>query len=652
MDFSQQELDAFRAMTVGNKTGQRVGLQTPQQPQKKKRNFWLDQISTAGGILGGIGGTLVAPVVGTAAGGAIGSGLGEAIENLIDPESGDMGNIFEEAALGGLFAGGPLKLGKAALGARGALATGKATGLKEAMKMGGKEASKFTLRGALGGTAQKKATQAATKQFGLTGNFLTKFSGKYGDDAGKVINQYGISSVDDAGKAITQQQGVFDDLVKGAGNVKKSSVQKQLYGISDDLSKQAPTAQKQLGQKLRGETDQFLSQFGDDIPATELNKFRRQYDDLVNYTLKQSNPAEYGLNKRMADGIRKTIQDAAGGDLKKTGMELSKLRTLEEEIGKRAATVAGRGTSPFGLRNLLGGAVGAGAGGPLGAAAGMGLTSAVNSPTGRRLAASAAQGTAKKLTEAGAKKASQSAARQVGTNLGGLALARNALSGGATPEQPQQDPSLGEVMATVPQIDPVTGLSMTPQTALGGAMAQQPQTGNPYSKQNLMADIQRDPANAEDYIQYYAMLDEVFNPVQEAPESPYGRPSAEKYALAQSGLGAISQLEQMLAADPGVLQRSATPGQNLPVIGGLIRRGAGTGEYEATAQNILDTIARARTGAAMTEAEEAFYRRMLPQPGESPAAVQNKLQLLRGALQPFTGYTGGAPVTPNPYEAY
>lgn len=186
-----------------------------------------------------------------------------------------------------------------------------------------------------------------------------------------------------------------------------------------------------------------------------------------------------------------------------------------------------------------------------------------------------------------------------------------------------------------------------PQSLGGGmmpgsqpAVASQAQQ-NPYPRENLIADIQRDPEHAQDYIQYYAALQEVFNPEPEDVEAGYGRPSAEKYALGTSGLQSIAELEGMLSQDPGAISRNATPGQDLPVVGGLISRASGTGEYRAIAQNIIDSIARARTGAAMRPEEEAFYTRLLPRAGDNPATIQAKIAQLKQALLPFVSYKGG-----------
>lgn len=123
-----------------------------------------------------------------------------------------------------------------------------------------------------------------------------------------------------------------------------------------------------------------------------------------------------------------------------------------------------------------------------------------------------------------------------------------------------------------------------------------------------------------------------------------GKPTAQQYALANSGTQGVQQLMTLLQKDPGVLSRSATPGQHLPLVGGVVRRGAGTGEYDALANNVIDAILRLRTGAQANKEEIALYRNQLfPQAGDNQKTVQRKLQDLNTAFQPFLGtYSQGS----------
>jgi hypothetical protein len=166
------------------------------------------------------------------------------------------------------------------------------------------------------------------------------------------------------------------------------------------------------------------------------------------------------------------------------------------------------------------------------------------------------------------------------------------------------------------------------------------QSGQIYTKDAVAKDIQADLAatggvNMDKYITLFNFL----NPeTKSTTSSSYSRPSAQQYSMATGGMTGVDQMAQMLSQNPDLLTKTAIPGQELPVIGGLISNLSGTGTYNAQAQNVLDSLARARTGAAMPASEKAFYERLLPRAGDSQETVQNKLALLRQSFEPFMGY--------------
>lgn len=192
--------------------------------QKPKRNFWMDQISTAGGIVGGIAGTAVAPIFGTAAGAAIGSGLGETLENVLDPDSGDWGNVGQEALIGGVLGGGPLKLAKAGIGAvrGGAVAARAGAG---AARAGGQQALKTSISGRLEGLSNK----ALAAQYGVIGKPTIRAT-RPADTVARLA-ELGIKKPQDAeriARAITGSEGILSQSVSqavgGAGLVPTQSV--------------------------------------------------------------------------------------------------------------------------------------------------------------------------------------------------------------------------------------------------------------------------------------------------------------------------------------------------------------------------------------------------------------------------------------------
>lgn len=650
-----KQQQAMRGMPANKKTA------AVTKPAGKKKNFLVDQISTVGGIAGGIGGGILGAAaggIGAVPGAAIGSGggsaLGEAIENAITGDS--LGkNVAKEGALGVVFGAGPIRGAKFAAGAVKGLAQG---GGKAAVRAASDEAAKFTVRGAVGNKLKGKAADLATKQFGLTDKFIADYTKRYGEDAGKTLTRYGIMTGDDAEKTIAKQQGIFNELVDGAGNIPKADVQKTLDKVVSSLSKKGPSADKSLGQKLQSETNQLLADYGDEIPAATVNKLRQQYDNLVTYTLKQSDPASYGMNKRVADALRGTLQKASGSpQLKETGMELSKLRNLSHEIQARAPKVESRGSSPLGFRNLLGagigGVVGGIGGGLPGAIAGAAAVSAINSPAGRRAATSAAIQGGDRLIQSGAKAAQgQMSAGGTALRIGGLNAIRGLQGGGGLEDAILQSQSGNELDTQTPNTMPDNMMSsgnmdtsyqnVSDLSSAYGNTEQQSQM--PYSKENLMADINRDPRNAEKYIAYYQSLDEIFNPPAAKDTGPgYGKPTSQQYAQGMTGMNSVDMLEQMVGQNPGIVNKAATPGQGLPGVGGFISKAAGTNSYRGAGQNVLNSIARINTGANMPESERKFYEQTyLPQPGDPPETIRQKLATLRQFFSPIVNYQGGS----------
>lgn len=634
--FNWQALDAGYAPMADQQT----------QPKKKEKNFWVDQISTAGGIIGGIGGGILGAaaggfgaVPGAMAGSGAGSALGETLENFLTGEDDKFKNVAQEGLMGAAFGAGPIRGAKFALDAGKGLLAG---GGKAAVKAASDEAAKFTVRGAVGQTLANKSGQFATKQFGLTDNFLAKYSKKYGEDAGKTITRYGINTADQADEIIKKQQGVFDELVKGAGDIPTKTFQTKLNTVGQELLTMGPQEFQQMGQKLLAETDQLVGQFGDKIPATALNKIRQQYDSLVNYTTRQANPAAADANKRVADVLRQTIQEASGSpELKKTGQELSRLYTLTDEIAKRAPQVSSRGSSPLGFRNLLAMGAGGAGGGVPGALAMGAATAAVNSPTGRRMLTNGAVSGAEKLIASGAK-AAPKAMTPLGTatRIGGYNLAADAI-GGATEAGATADPSqtMGledALMAgqstsdgsfsnmNMPSINPA---SMNSINDMGASSQQMPQASSPYGKQDLLADINRDPQNADKYIAYYQQLDEIFSPVVDTPK--LNATQIQQSNTAQSGIDSLNTIGGIIRKNPNATKFAALPG------GSLTQSLTGTGEYAAATANAVDAIGRLRSGGAINADEETRFRSLLPAAFDDQDTIEYKLQTLNNIFSRF-----------------
>lgn len=612
------------------------GFAAPQSQGKKKRNFFLDQLSTVTGIAGGIGGGIlgaagggIGAVPGAGLGAAAGGGLGEALENLIDPQGGNWGNVAKEAAVSGIMGAGPIKLAK--FGGAG----GKAlmSGADDALKVAN-QAAITPLRQKAGQAVLGGADNLAVKNFRLTPTQLTNFQKKFGEDAGQVIRKYGFQNADDiAAKGIQPLQQQFDEAVTGITGVTKESLKKNLSKRITQLSKAGPSDTKAIGKQLNKEANSLLKGYGDVIDAKELNLIRRQFDDLVNYTEKAANPSRYGVNKRMADGIRETLQKAdPTGSLKTTGRELQKLRQLSDIAAKQGQL--GRGSLPLGLDTLLGASAGGAAfGGPAALTTAAGVK-AVNSNTGRRVAMAGAEKLGGKLS---ATKGGQSSLGIAG-RLGATGLLK-----GSSQEPQGLEDAMGQSLENS-MINPNEMPSSNP--AINDAMM-----GSQYAQGEDMSSSPFDPQNLDDAIMQIMNQGGTMKDVSEflsiaktmndlkgggaKAAKPLTGEARNRALKAKSGLQSLDTLESTLQSDPGAFQRQALPN---PL--GITGRLTGTTDVRAATDNAVDIIARLRSGAAITDSEAKRFARLLPQAGDSKESALFKLQNVRSELESYLQGSG------------
>lgn len=640
---------------------------TGTQPKKKEKNFWTDQISTGTGIGGALGGaatgaalgsivpglgTAIGGLIGGIAGGALGSGGGELAENFVTGEEDKFKNVGQEALLGGVFSAPPIRLasglgrgvfegGKAIIGKQGAGAAGQAAklSLEEALTRPG-----IIARG--GQKLSGAANNLAVKQFSLTPSQLTNYAKKFGEDAGQTIRKYGFNSVEDVTtKGIEPLQEKFGQALRGIPGVTKQSLKQNIDSAIKELNKSAASDNRALGSQLKSEADALLKGFGDVVDARELNLIRREFDSLVNYTQSVANPARYGVNKRMADAIRTTLQKSdPSGQLKDIGMEISKLKQLADAVAKQENV--GRGSSPLGMLNLLGGIAGGVPGGIPGALAGAGVASAINSTTGRR----ALMGGASKLSQGANKSAQRQTGgilpagmtpRGVAGRLGTVGVATGAMDQAGTLEDAITSQLSFENSGTNNAMDTTNApMSAAPiNSSMTQSYQNNAQMSSPYSRENLMYDLQRDPANADKYFAYYQQLQEVF-----APQGADLSAAAQKTLTASANAeNALQQMEQTLSAAGG---GSGKFFGGITNIAGSLGVNDSAAAYNDMVQAYVPTILQAlgKTDAP-SETELKGILRSMPQIDDSPGVVQQKLRDLRAQIavvkQNATRYGGG-----------
>lgn len=127
-------------------------------------------------------------------------------------------------------------------------------------------------------------------------------------------------------------------------------------------------------------------------------------------------------------------------------------------------------------------------------------------------------------------------------------------------------------------------------------------------------------------------------------EKPLSAEAAKVVSNAQAGLEAIDDFEALIAEDPGAFARTGIPGTGTldNLTGGRVGGALGTDVIDAAGDQIIDVIARLRTGAAISQQEETRFKRYIPRPGDSEKARAQKLGYLRRQFQRVADRSGSA----------
>ena len=638
-----------------------LAAQTP-QPTKKK-GFWADQISTGGSLggalAGGAAGTAILPGVGTLIGallgGAVGGAGGQVAENKITGEQDLMKDVGTEALWGGATAlpfGAGLKLAKA--GGTLAKGLGSTTARQGAMNlvqeagiktMGKKALGKATLAGTLGEGAQSAAERLAkaptlgqklgsklsgtaddfaVKQFRLTPTQLANYNKKFGEDAGQTIRKYGFANADDVAlKGIDPLQTQFSETVKGIGAIPAATIKQNLDAAAKKLTSSAVSDNKAIGKSLQNEADQLIKRFGKDVDASELNAIRREYDSLVNYTNSVADPARYGVNKRVADALRKTLQSSdTTGTLKQTGRELQKLRQLSDAVAKQGEL--GRGSLPVSLTGLLGAGVGGGAiGGVPGAIGGAILTQGLNSPMGRK----ATMGVVDKVASGLSRKAPSDLGqtlKQAATRIGGVGVGASAL-GVKTNQSPSDLNSTPEMNMTSMTNAP----EMNPNMSSPYTQPEQPSSPLGYSSTQIASALMQalsagDTASAKQLSQMYELASTFEASAAESQAAPKMSQGQQER---QDLITALDNTESIMAG--GSVDYGPVSSRINDVKAVFNAADPETLAYKNTIQGMRAAITKARAGASLTDGELKMLKQYTPEYTDSEQVVRSKLTALR-----------------------
>lgn len=606
----------------------------PAQPQKKGgRGGTLTSLISEGGAIGGgaLGasiGTGILPGIGTLLGGALGAGIGaftgRVAENKVRDDRYGFGDAAKEGALSAALGGGPLRLAKAGITAGKAVKGG--TSLAEALKQGGQAGVDMSLRRSVGGKLSKSGEGLIAKEFRLNPTQQANFKKLTGEEAVSVLRRYGVKKPEDLQASIKPLQDAFDGVVDSIPAATKKEVQEAMQKIYKPLLDSPVLTRQQLGQSLKSQADAILKKSGAQVSATELNTLRKAFDDAVSYTQRGTN--EFTVNKKSADALRKLLQSKAddagitvdGKTFKDIGLELRKLRNLDDIIGKQS--YLGTGNLPANLPGLLGTVAGGVAGGPAGLAAGAALTTAVNSNAGRRAIANTTLKAGEKLTAKGAN-ANPYGLKALTGRIAPVGLA-GALGGQSLSDGQNIQPNTSMTNANINQ-------AMMPE--LSQPNVEMSTGSNPFAPENLRASIQQILANGGsiDDATKFIGLAKALQELGSTGQKPLSAEAAKIVSNAQTGIQALQDFQNAIDADPSVLAKRAIPGRG--IAGGLLGGALGTRSADAAAAQIVDIIARLRTGAAITNSEAARFETFIPQAFDPPEVRDQKINYLMEQFQ-------------------
>jgi len=165
-------------------------------------------------------------------------------------------------------------------------------------------------------------------------------------------------------------------------------------------------------------------------------------------------------------------------------------------------------------------------------------------------------------------------------------------------------------------------------------------TGNDYEA------AAKDALARGDYKAFDAImkLADSFGPSSSAAVKPLSAEAAKVVSNAQTGIQALQDFNSLIDTDPGAFSRTNIPGVGVidKLTAGRASGALGTSGLNAARQQVIDVIARLRTGAAISADEAARFEQFVPQPGDPPEVRQQKTGYLLNQFQMVAQRSGTA----------
>lgn len=621
--FTPEELNTIRSAGLPD-------LVRPQVPVKKK-GFWQDQISTGGGIAGSLGGA--------AAGGAIGAGFGgvgavpgaligailggfgggaggQAVENAVVGD--DLGkDVLKEGALNALFSVGPVRgLNVAAQGTRALLQGAGKAGLRDAVE----QATTATpIRNAIFGQGSSKlANVGADLRRGVANT--TKVADSYTQEMNILdsLNRNGLrGSATRQYKNVDQTLGnISGEIQNTLGNITTSAPRKAVLSTLEKNAADVLPSDSTYTKELTRSLERLSKSGSGNVTPQELFAFKQELGNRLGNAFNKINKGNALTPKEEVDmALWKNLDDEItklAPDVKQMTLDQSNLITARP--GLQAASQKTAGVPLLGVKSRS-----------LEQASQFG-----RDMTGRGIGKLAGAGTGRPPVNP------LNPIRMGGRMAVGDNLVNAMLFGHGAPDMQndQNQQGVNEADQTSLYSDPSLTAPQEPTNPFG--ISQQ------EVAQNMLQALAK--GDSKGFAQLKAVYDLIGQSEATGSNDPgYTKPTAGQFAQATTAIKSVQQLEQLLSGNSDLVNRNATPGQDLPLIGSTISNAVGTGQYRALAKNILNSIARINTGANMPASEQKFYEQTyLPQPNDSPETQQTKIANLYQFFVPIADYRGGS----------
>lgn len=459
-----------------------------------------------------------------------------------------------------------------------------------------------TVSNLVGSQAQKAGKNLETRAF--VSKFGKPSLAEGGDKVIQHVNDLGFHTAKDAQEladqtytAYTSKGQQLADSIKSATDSKGVTLSKQdlVNFLDKKIKSESLPSNKIPWQTVKND----LAELPDQLPASEFYKLKQAVGLKPNW----KNPAEDGVNNaykslygEMNSKLDTALKDNGVQDFRDLNDQISRTKKVYDFASKRSNTVSG--TKGLSLKEMLGYGASMATGNPAMA----GVTMAAENP--------AIMGKIGKGVSAFGDRVAN------GTPSAGIASARDVTAQTFGQKADQFTGSAVKKVLTSPQLLPqIAGskavLENQPQQQPMTQQTSQPQGGFKLTQQQVAdAYLKLPKAEADKVAKYYAMQNG-------GTGKQLSAEAAKLVANASLGINAITQMKQMIQANPYVIAQAKIPGS------------PGARTYETFKTHLGDILARTRTGAAMSQQEQKIYlEQLMPAPLDSQQTINAKLDSL------------------------